>query len=378
MKKVLVYIDWYLPGYKAGGPIRSMANMIAKLKDSYSFYVVTRNSDYLETVSYENTKPDEWNQLSENENVYYINEQSLSIFTLRRLIKSINYDIIYINGVYSFYFSILPIILAKRLNLSKIIVAPRGMLSYQAFSAKKLKKKIFVSFARIFGLYTKTILHVTSNTEKSDIESLNLKSKHILLHPNFAPPIQNYYSKRQKIAHELKLVSIARVSPEKNTLFALECLAHSKYKGNITYHIYGSIYNKEYWNQCQETISRMPSNVKVVYLGDINNNKVIETLNEYDFLFLPSKGENFGHSILESFIAGCPVIISNTTPWKNLEEKKLGWDISLEKDLFVKTIQNAIEFNHENYQILSESCREFALKITENSELKDAYIKMFG
>jgi len=26
-KKILVFIDWYLPGYKAGGPVRSMANI---------------------------------------------------------------------------------------------------------------------------------------------------------------------------------------------------------------------------------------------------------------------------------------------------------------------------------------------------------------
>ena len=35
---------------------------------------------------------------------------------------------------------------------------------------------------------------------------------------------------------------------------------------------------------------------------------------EYDLLFLPTKGENFGHVILESMSAGTPVLISDTTP----------------------------------------------------------------
>jgi hypothetical protein len=31
-KKILVFVDWYLPGYKAGGQIRSVASMVGHLK----------------------------------------------------------------------------------------------------------------------------------------------------------------------------------------------------------------------------------------------------------------------------------------------------------------------------------------------------------
>ena len=39
-KKILVAIDWYLPGYKAGGPIRSCASIINCLKDDFDFAVL--------------------------------------------------------------------------------------------------------------------------------------------------------------------------------------------------------------------------------------------------------------------------------------------------------------------------------------------------
>jgi glycosyltransferase involved in cell wall biosynthesis len=378
MKKILIFIDWYLPGYKAGGPIRSMANMISSLKDEYCFYVICRNSDYLETSPYKNTKPDAWNQLSENENVYYISEHSLSIRLLNNLIKSMDFDVVYINGVYSFYFSILPLILSKKQNINKIIVAPRGMLSVQAFSAKKLRKKIFISVVRITGLFKKTKIHVTSVSEKAEIEILSLKPAEVILLPNLPPVLSKSVVQRNKNSNELKLVSIARISPEKNTLFALECLNYTGYKGKISYHIYGSVYIQSYWQQCLEIISHLPSNIEVVFKGDLNNNKVIETLQEYHFLYLPSQGENFGHSILESFIAGCPVIISNTTPWKNLEEQKLGWDLALTKKVFIDAIQNALDLGDDDYQLLVGSCREFALKITENKELKVGYKNLLG
>lgn len=378
MKKVLVFIDWYLPGYKAGGPIRSMANMIASLKGDYTFYVICRNSDYLESNPYPNTKPDDWNKLSENEYVFYINNQSLSFGLLKRIIKSEDYDLIYINGVYSFFFSIVPLILSKRLNFSNIIVAPRGMLSNQAFTAKKFKKKLFISMVRLFGLYKKIKIHVTSAHEKLDIELLRLKAAEVKLLPNLPPVFSKNLVKGKKPILELKLVSMARVSPEKNTLFALECLNYMDYKGKIIYDIFGSIYNKQYWKQCLEVIDRLPANVNVVYRGELNNEEVIGKLNEYHFLYLPSQGENFGHSILESFIAGCPVIISDTTPWLGLEEKKLGWDIPLKKELFIDAIQAALELNDENYGILAESCRNFAYAITKDHELKEAYKIFFG
>ena len=40
---VLVAIDWYLPAYRAGGPIRSIANLVAALGDEIDFRIVCGN-----------------------------------------------------------------------------------------------------------------------------------------------------------------------------------------------------------------------------------------------------------------------------------------------------------------------------------------------
>ena len=40
--KILIFIDWFLPAYKAGGPVRSVANMIDALQDIYDFFIVTK------------------------------------------------------------------------------------------------------------------------------------------------------------------------------------------------------------------------------------------------------------------------------------------------------------------------------------------------
>lgn len=378
-KKILVFTDWYLPGYKAGGPIRSMANMVKSLKGKYQFYIVCRNTDYLESKPYRDIDSDSWNILSENESVYYISSEKLAIALIKKLISTRDIEMVYINGIYSFYFSILPLIFAKKHKLKKIIVAPRGMLSNQAYSSKKLKKKLFTKVCQVFGFYKQVFFHTTSAAENFDIQKLKLKPAGIAMLPNLPPAIdKTEFVKPEKHTGELRLVSIARISPEKNTLFALQTLKYCQYRGKINFDIYGPVYHKAYWKQCLEIISQIPENIKVSYKGELDNNKVINTLLAYQFFFLPTQGENFGHSILEGFLAACPAIISNKTPWKNLEEQKLGWDIELKHELFATILQKAIDLDNEKYRLLSESSHNFALHILENGELISDYKRFLG
>lgn len=377
MKRILVFVDWYLPGYKAGGPIRSMANMVSALKDSYQFFIVCRDTDYLEKVPYQDIESNQWIKISENESVHYLSSQKLTIKYIWRIIKSADTEMIYINGIYSFYFSILPLVLSKLLKIKQII-APRGMLSLQAYSSKKLKKKIFLALAKLSGFYKHLTIHVTSVEEEKDLQLVGFYNSKIVRIPNLPPNlVQNEKQNKEKIKGKLKLVSIARISPEKNTLFALQTLSKKKFEGIITLDLYGTVNDKPYWKQCVEIISRLPENIEVKYKGELNNNQVIDTLQKYDFFYLPSKGENFGHSIQESFLAGCPVIISNKTPWRNLEEKGLGWDLELDMAQFADIIQRAIDLDNNGYKVLSDFTRSFSLKLTDNKELKEAYRELF-
>ncbi len=380
MKKILVFIDWYVPGYKAGGPIRSMANIVDHLKDKYEFLIITRNTDYLESKPYSNITSDEWINISNNQKVIYLSDKNITIRKIKQIICQTDFDLAYINGVYSFYFSVLPLILLRYFSTKKAIVAPRGMFSSQGLGVKSLKKKAFVMFCRLIGVYRKSIVHVTSLIEHSDIQELKIKPLQLFQISNLPPAAILVNEKgTEKTPGELKLVSIARISPEKNTLFALQCLKNYPLKGMIRFDLYGSVYNQSYWEKCKSIIESLPENISVNYCGELNNSLVTSTLSNYHFLFLPTMGENFGHSILESFLAGCPVIISNKTPWHNLENNNVGWNIDLEKpELFAEKIQVAINLTYDEYSVMSESSKNYALAKTNIKETKLAYCKLFG
>ena len=44
-KKILIFIDWFLPGYKAGGPIQSISNFVNHFGTVFDISIITSNKD---------------------------------------------------------------------------------------------------------------------------------------------------------------------------------------------------------------------------------------------------------------------------------------------------------------------------------------------
>ena len=325
MTRVFVTIDWFLPGTNSGGPVRSVANLIAALPEC-QFYVFTRNTDYCVTEAYEGITPNTWVKFSENCKVYYCSEQNLSKATLAAQLKAIAPDVLYINGIYSKAFSRWPVSIGKALKL-KTVVAARGMLSPHALGVKPFKKYLFLTWMRWLSAYLHVIFHATSEVEKTDIQKVLGGQMNVQVVPNLARLKQLAPQAISKEEGVLKLVSVGRIAPEKGTLHGLNALASQK--AQIQLDLYGTCYNEAYWNECLQVIAQLPSNIIVNYHGPCPSDEVAAHLAAAHALLLPSEGENYGHSIVESLGQGRPVLISKHTPWQDLAAQKAGWDVIL-------------------------------------------------
>ena len=304
--------------------MRSVANLIAAMPEC-QFYVFTRNTDYCVTEAYEGITPNTWVKFSENCKVYYCSEQNLSKATLAAQLKAMAPDVLYINGIYSKAFSRWPVSIGKALKL-KTVVAARGMLSPHALAVKPLKKYIFLSFMRWINRYSKVIFHATSASEVQDIQLILGKWVQVRKIQNLAREKSSIAKEIVKEAGKSKLVYIGRIAPEKGTLLALSALKEQK--GSIELDLYGTCYNEAYWNECLQVIAQLPSNIIVNYHGPCPSDEVAAHLAAAHALLLPSEGENYGHSIVESLGQGRPVLISKHTPWQDLVAQRAGWDVS--------------------------------------------------
>ena len=60
--KVLIFVRYYLPGYKAGGPVVSISEFINNLRKYLYFYIITSDRDFLDVKPYNNIKTNKWNR----------------------------------------------------------------------------------------------------------------------------------------------------------------------------------------------------------------------------------------------------------------------------------------------------------------------------
>ncbi len=370
--KVLVFIDWFLPAYKAGGPIKSIKNLIQQFSDKIEFTVVCSNKDLDGTTL--DVPIGEAQELN-GAIVYYIDKEINSAAFYRENLIGNKFDWIYFNSVFSWSYTLYPLIYLKQHYPGKIILAPRGMLGEGALQLKKLKKTIFIFFSKHL-LFNGIIWHASTRLEAKEIKSAMGKTAQIKLAQNLSSPAHLRPTESvQKESRNLKLVYISRISPKKNPLFILQIIRSLNSLENLTLDIFGPIEELDYWTDCQEIIE---SDNRINYQGILKPNEVEPTLDKYHFYVLPSLNENFGHSIVEAINCGVPVLISNNTPWKNLRQSKVGHENSLDdKNRWEQIIKNLYEMNQDEYSTWVTSCYEYAQKTFTNDEVIKENMDLF-
>lgn len=333
---ILIFINYYLPGYKSGGPLRSILNLVEQLGDTFNFLIVTRDRDLGDTSPYRTIKRDEWIDAGAYR-IFYMSPEKNSIADIQNLLKTTPHDIVYLNSFFDFQFSIKPLLtLHFFTNLkSPVILAPRGEFSSGALSLKAKKKAAFIHLAKLLGLYKGVSFQASSIIEKADaVRALGVDPARVEIAIDLPEKgANNFYTAAalipaQASSKALRLVFLSRISPKKNLDFALSVLQNVKEE--VIFDIYGPKEDAAYWQQCQELIEKLPTNIIARYCSTVKPDEVKSIFAAYDLFFFPTLGENYGHVIAESLSVGTPVLLSDQTPWRNLADDNLGWDIPLD------------------------------------------------
>ncbi len=380
--KILVFLNYYLPGYKSGGPIRTIANLVDNLGEEFDFQIFTADRDSGDERSFQNIFVDTWQNVGKAK-VFYSSPGPLNILKIRRIIDETNCEIVYLNSFFSFWFSILPLFLMKFgfAKKKKIILAPRGEFSEGALALKSLKKKIFICVSKMIGLHNGLKWHFSSEHEKEACIRIMGKERvlEFITASNMSPRIKMDLVDNEKVKTKgtpLRIIFLSRISPMKNLDYALKIL--KKLKCAVRFDIYGVIREENYWKECEKLISELPVNIKTEFKGSVENTEVISIIGKYDLFFLPTRGENFGHVIAESLSSGTPVLISDQTPWKDLDDEGAGWSIPLEnEDFFVEKIERICEMANDQYLEMRKKVRIYANKKLKDENILEANKKVF-
>lgn len=364
--KILTFIGYYLPGYKSGGPVRTISNLVNLLHTEHEFKIITKNRDQLENKPYQGVKTNEWNKYDKCE-IYYSDGEK----KLRETINSTDFDIYYLNSFFDYKFSIKVLLLLKlgRIPRKPVLLAPRGDLSREGLSTKWLKKRLYIIIAKSISLHEGIIWHLSSRYESDQVKKVfrsKLKIKVAIDPPNFNYLRSRNNLRRIKEKGLLRILFLSRIAKTKNLSYAIETL--KSVKGNFTFDVYGPVTDKKYLNKCKQQIDSY-LNGKIKFNESIEHNNIEKLFTNFDLLFLPTKSESYCHIISESLSFGCPVLISDQTPWDRVNEYKAGRSIGLEnKQEYIDFIEEMIEIDSDGYMEYVRGCYIY-IKDLQDSEI---------
>jgi glycosyltransferase involved in cell wall biosynthesis len=374
--KILIFIDWYLPAIKAGGPVRSITNLVEALYESYEFYIVCSDRDLLDINAFIGVILNTW-QTMKDAKVLYLTEENRSINQYKKIIKDIAPNVIYINGIFSLQFSIRPLIASKSFRSVKTIIAPRGMLGKGALELKSKKKNIFITIFNFIKLYRNTTWHATSVEEASEIQQNIKKVKAVSVVSNITLNGSKKISCIKNKA-QLKLVFFSRISQKKNLNFAVDIALELLKLGlaNLSLDIFGPIEDEAYWLNIKNKIIL---HQQITYKGVLAPEDLEKTLKQYHAFILPTLHENYGHVIAEALGNGLPVIISDQTPWRDLKNKKAGFDLSLnDKTKFIESIQYFYNLDETDFEIWRAGSQTLFAEKINIEKIKNEYKQLFS
>ena len=236
---ILAFVHYYLPGFRAGGPIRTIANMVDRLGDEFEFRIVTADRDIGDEQPYPNIELDTWIPFGKAF-VRYVSTANLDLQEVVNIARSTPHDVIYLNSLFDPRFTLSVLVNQRlgRLNGRPIVLAPRGEFSKGALALKNYKKKIFLYLAKFFKLYDGLTWQASSLMEVDDITSVLPVGKikgikgsvhicgNITVAPDLTPcgneaELEDYKWPRDS-ERVLRICFLSRISPMKNLDFAVD------------------------------------------------------------------------------------------------------------------------------------------------------------
>jgi glycosyltransferase involved in cell wall biosynthesis len=380
-KKIFILADWFSPGYKAGGLVTALANLTQAIGEHFELFVMTRDRDLGDSTAYRDIASGTWVE-SGHARVFYANDFSFG--NLGRQIQHIQPDVLYLNS----FFSTLTVkaLLLRRMGFvakTPVVIAPRGELSPGALAIKGRKKSLYSTVALRSGLYGSVRWHASSDLEAREIrgflESRGQRHSDVVTASDIPPAAWTMTTSqpvRRTKRGSTRFLFVSRISPKKNLLYALEALR--SVASDVEFDLYGPIDDANYWADCERAIRTLPTNVSVSYRGPAAPDNIAAILRDHDFFLLPTQGENFGYAILEALAEGCPVLISDRTPWNDVAAQGAGWAIPLEdRGGWARAIDQCIAMDAETYLHMSSRARQYLSAWLRRTNPSRETIEMF-
>lgn len=305
------------------GPTISIINNIKNYKKKDKILIIntlTRDRERYEKFKYKN-----------------LNIQTLTFHNFFEFIKLFysNYhelkkhNIVEFHCVYDFLGCFLSSLFLRLLNKRVVYnFFLRGMVNKKILHKKKILKKLYLFLLKIIIPKKNSELVATSFYEKNLSNEIFKNKFKIRVEPNIVDNkiILSGNQRIKKRKKQLNLFFMSNITWKKNFEFVYKILKKLDFK--ITLNIYGSIYENN--NKFQRMLKVLSNYHKINYLGEYKHSNLNKIIKKNHLMILPTFDENFGHTIVECLLSYRPCLISNNTPWNDINFYNAGYSLPLE------------------------------------------------
>lgn len=359
--RLLIVTPAFVPAYALGGPVFSIEGIAGALaKRQVEVSVLTTNSNGRDTLS---VTPG-W-QPRDGYRVRYLPRWLPPDLTPSLLWEAMHEgasaDLIHVNGVFS-----LPSvqgILAGMLTGTPVVLSPRGSFEPLALQRSSRRKRGWLRAIRHL-LHHVSMFHATSNPEAASIchllDRLRVNASVSVVPNGVATSV---VPSVKQAGGTPKIRALGRIHPVKGYERLIGAIGILREAGNLLeVEIAGPIADGTYYRMLMSLVRQLSLADTVKFRGPLYGSEKIDFLAGATVVVLSSFHENFGNVVTESLACGTPVIASDTTPWRLLQERGVGNWVSMEPPylLLAECIRAYLDSRPDETQARSGRARDLA------------------
>jgi glycosyltransferase involved in cell wall biosynthesis len=244
-----------------------------------------------------------------------------------------------------------------------LIVSPRGMMAPWAWNHHRWRKAAAALFLHPGALRAVSGWHATSEQEAKDIAALGFRQP-VCVAPN---GVSAPREEKLEAARRHWMARLPQPAPKRVALFYSRF--HRKKRLIELLDLWAAIPAPD-WHLL---VVGIPGEYSVADIADeIAKRGISGRASVHDgtdapppyavasLFLLPSHDENFGLVIAEAMAASVPVVVTDTTPWREAAARNLGWCISW--SAYSATLRQALDCSGDQLRQQGEASRQWILE----------------
>ncbi len=269
-----------------------------------------------------------------------------------------NFDVVHINGYRSPM--ILPVVTAARKARIPIVIQPHGAMPIivNSQTIKKLYDKVFGQTE----LKDISALIALQESERQQALAHNIPAERIVILPNGidpsdmeqAPPPGSFRKRLGIFPEKPVILFLGRINKKKGADMLVEAFAQME---NKSAHLIIAGPDDGQLSEVQGLIAKYGLAERVSLPGLVTGSDVLAAFRDADLFVLPCRADTFPVVIMESCLAGTPMVITDRCEIADMVKNRVSDVTPFDAKLFAQSMDNLLT-NREKYAEYKANCTE--------------------